>query len=142
MLSNAIKFTPSGGAICLSANVGHLDHGIFKMCEGREVKLPSTMPQDQEVGNHALMINVSDSGVGIEPSDLSRIFNPFEQVDGSSSRKFQGTGLGLSLSRKLVRLHGGDIWAESPGVGCGTTFRFIIPLEPSKLNGESHEQFN
>jgi signal transduction histidine kinase len=59
--------------------------------------------------------------------DLERIFKPFVQVDGAASRRYQGTGLGLSLTRELVELHGGTIWAESAGTGRGSTFRFLIP---------------
>jgi len=70
---------------------------------------------------------VEDTGIGLKEEDLERIFNPFEQVDTSSSRRYQGTGLGLSLCRNLVALHGGIIWAESGGEGKGTSLRFIIP---------------
>ena len=59
--------------------------------------------------------------------DLDRIFTPFEQVDNSASRKFQGTGLGLSLSKRLVELHGGRIWAESEGPGRGSRFHVLLP---------------
>ena len=56
------------------------------------------------------------------------IFELFEQLDASSSKKYQGTGLGLSLTKSLVELHGGKIWVESEGEGKGSTFRFIIPV--------------
>jgi signal transduction histidine kinase len=72
-------------------------------------------------------ISVSDTGIGIRPEDLDCIFRPFEQADNSLSRRFQGTGLGLSLTRRFVELHGGRIWAESSGEGSGSAFRFIIP---------------
>ena len=62
---------------------------------------------------------MSDSGIGIKEEDRERIFGAFEQADGSSSRKYQGTGLGLSLTRKFVELHGGKIWVESGGEGKG-----------------------
>jgi len=74
-----------------------------------------------------LKISISDSGIGIKKEDLERIFKSFEQADGSSSRHFQGTGLGLSLTRRMVELHGGKIWAESEGPGHGSTFSFMIP---------------
>ena len=73
-------------------------------------------------------LSVSDTGIGIRREDQERIFNPFEQADGSSSRSYQGTGLGLSLTKNLVELHGGKISVESEGEGRGSTFRFIIPV--------------
>jgi signal transduction histidine kinase len=60
--------------------------------------------------------------------NLTKIFQPFEQVENSSSRQFQGTGLGLSLAKSLVELHGGEIWAESDGEGLGSMFRFSLPV--------------
>lgn len=69
-----------------------------------------------------------NSSIGIREEDMDRIFNPFEQVDGSSSKKFQGTGLGLSLSRRFVELHGGRLWAKSDGEGRGSTFHIEFPL--------------
>jgi signal transduction histidine kinase len=85
------------------------------------------------------MISVTDSGIGLERKDLDRIFEPFEQADGSSSRKYQGTGLGLSLTKKLVQLHGGSIWAESEGKGCGSTFHFVLPSEGMHTQEEAQE---
>jgi hypothetical protein len=76
----------------------------------------------------ALKVSVADTGIGLKPEDLTRIFSPFEQVDNSASRQFQGTGLGLSLTRNLVELHGGQIWAESEGPDHGSAFHFVIPL--------------
>jgi signal transduction histidine kinase len=76
-----------------------------------------------------LSVWVADTGIGLEPQDMKRIFDPFEQVEGSASRKFQGTGLGLAITRKMIELHAGAIWAESAGIGKGSTFRFAIPLQ-------------
>jgi signal transduction histidine kinase len=73
-------------------------------------------------------ISVSDTGIGLNPEDLECIFDRFEQVDGSSERRYQGTGLGLSLAKSLVEIHGGRIWAQSDGEGKGSTFRFVIPV--------------
>jgi len=64
----------------------------------------------------------------LEQEDLYRIFNPFDQVEHSASRRYQGTGLDLSLTRGLVELHGARIWAESEGEGKGSTLRFVIPI--------------
>jgi signal transduction histidine kinase len=102
LLSNAVKFTPDRGRV---------------QCEARL--------SDE---NRDIEISVTDTGIGIQPDDLKRIFDPFEQVDGSSSRRFEGTGLGLSLTKKLVELHGGRIWAESAGEGKGSRFKFTLPV--------------
>lgn len=67
------------------------------------------------------------NSIGLDSRDLDRIFSPFEQVEHSKNRKYQGTGLGHSLTKNLVELHGGVIWAESNGAGKGSTFRFVIP---------------
>jgi len=64
----------------------------------------------------------------VEQDDLERIFNPFEQADNSDTRAFEGTGLGLSLTRKLLELHGGAIWAESAGRGKGSAFHAVVPV--------------
>ena len=73
-------------------------------------------------------ISVVDTGIGIKPEYLESIFNPFEQVEHSASRRFQGTGLGLPLARSFVNLHGGRIWVESEGEGTGSVFNFLIPV--------------
>ena len=76
-----------------------------------------------------LEVSVQDTGIGIAPEDLERIFNTFEQVESSAARQFDGTGLGLALSRRLVELHGGRIRAESDGTGRGSRFVFTLPVE-------------
>ncbi len=104
LLGNAFKFTADGGTIALR---GQLD-GSFGEGEG-------------------LHVSVEDSGIGIKPEDLERLFQPFEQLEPSLTKNYEGTGLGLALSRNIVEQHGGRIWAESvPGEG--STFHFVIPL--------------
>ena len=110
LMSNAVKFTPEGGKVSVTA----------QPCNSSGVK-----------------IGVSDTGIGICPEDLERIFNPFEQVEVSKSRKYQGTGLGLSLTKRLVELHGGKIWVESEGEGKGATFNFTIPMTPKEQYTDS-----
>ena len=66
----------------------------------------------------------------MEEKDLTRIFLPFEQVENSTSRRYQGTGLGLSLTKKIVELHGGRIWDQSEGEGKGAMESFILPVAP------------
>ena len=118
LLSNSVKFTPEGGSICLSA-------------KSRDDELDSeiNMPNISEPFNTCefLEISVKDSGIGLKAEDKERIFKPFEQADKARNRKYQGTGLGLSLTKKLVELHRGRIWVESQGEGNGSDFHFIIP---------------
>ena len=127
LLSNAVKFTPEGGSVNLSACHLSSDNGHWLRNDGGIVTLPMTNDQSPTTHRNVVLISVTDTGIGIKQEDLKRIFNPFEQVDTSSSRKYQGTGLGLSLSRNLVELHGGTIWVGSKGEDKGTTFSFIIP---------------
>jgi signal transduction histidine kinase len=75
-----------------------------------------------------VQISIKDSGIGLKKENLTKIFQPFEQVENSSSRQFQGTGLGLSLAKSLVELNGGKIWAESDGEGLGSVFIFSLPV--------------
>jgi signal transduction histidine kinase len=105
LLSNAVKFTPDGGSIFVRVA---LENGASP-------------------GYSGLRFSLIDTGVGLKTQDLERIFEPFEQADNSASRKFQGTGLGLALTKKMVELHGGRVWAESEGEGKGSTFHFVIP---------------
>jgi PAS domain S-box-containing protein len=100
LLSNAVKFTPEGGRISLTA----------ALTDG------------------AVEISVSDTGIGIAPEDQEAIFEEFRQVGGDDARKREGTGLGLTLSKKFVEMHGGKIWVKSQ-VGKGSTFYFTLPLK-------------
>jgi signal transduction histidine kinase/ActR/RegA family two-component response regulator len=100
LLSNAIKFTPIGGQI--------------------EVTLIQLDNQAQ--------IQVKDTGKGILADFLPDVFTHFSQEDGTTTRKFGGLGLGLAISRQIVDLHGGRIWAESPGENQGATFTVELPL--------------
>ncbi|HBX23235.1 MAG TPA: hypothetical protein DEF34_06360 [Desulfotomaculum sp.] len=101
LLANAVKFTESGGEVLLSAVI--------------------------EKSN--VTVSVTDNGIGINESDMNKLFKEFSQVDGSLSRRHEGTGLGLALSGKLVEMHGGVIGVESKS-GQGSKFYFNIPLHP------------
>ena len=107
LLDNAIKFTASGG-----------------------VTLKAALQDGQ------LHVRVSDSGIGIPPDRLDAIFDPFIQADASMTRRFGGTGLGTTISRQLVALMGGRIWAESPPGG-GATFHVLLPLRPARRAPQS-----
>ncbi len=117
LLSNAVKFTPSGGEV-------HLEGQIQESAEIEE------HIQDPRANREWLCISVVDTGIGLDQQSLTRLFRPFEQVQGSANRRFQGTGLGLALSSRMIKLHSGAIWAESGGAGRGSTFTFAIPITP------------
>lgn len=117
LLSNAVKFTPDGGRIELTAET----------CPSEVAPIS---PDSRDSGGN-IQICVSDTGMGLKPEDLERIFLPFEQVQSAKSKSIQGTGLGLSLTRQLVELHGGRIWAESEGIGKGAAFTFVLPINPA-----------
>ena len=133
LLSNAVKFTLDGGTVDVSAKMINATD-VFK--NKRAISENNKITEDKAEASpngdlfHArfVEISVSDTGIGIAPEDQDKIFDAFVQVDSSASRRYQGTGLGLSLTKKLVELHGGKIWVESEGEGKGTTFRFAIPI--------------
>jgi signal transduction histidine kinase len=114
LLSNALKFTPDKGAVSVVA----------------EMLEPDERPEQTIAGTNGryLKVSVSDTGIGINPDNLSRIFGEFEQIENSLARNYPGTGLGLSLTKKLIEMHKGKVWAESQGEGKGSTFHFMIPL--------------
>jgi signal transduction histidine kinase len=101
LLSNAVKFTPEGGRIGIKA----------RQADG------------------SVEISVSDTGIGIAPEDQPKIFEEFRQVGSDYAHKTEGTGLGLTLAKKFVELHGGKIWVTSE-VGKGSTFSFTLPENP------------
>jgi len=80
-----------------------------------------------QASNGSVAIAVSDTGIGIPPDKLDVIFEEFEQADASSTRIYGGTGLGLAIARRLARLMGGDVTAESV-LGSGSTFRLTLPV--------------
>jgi len=101
LLSNAIKFTPEGGHVTVTARL---------------------------VEDAFAEIAVTDSGIGIKAEDILKLFQEFVQIDSFLGKQHEGTGLGLALTKRLVELHGGKIWAESLGPGQGTTFTLTLPI--------------
>ena len=101
LLKNAIKFSPAGATVTLS----------------------SVNPDPQSI-----RFTVRDHGIGFRADDLPRLFQPFEQGDAAITRQFGGLGLGLALVQRLVALHGGDVYADSDGPGCGAAFVVTLPL--------------
>ena len=88
-----------------------------------------------EVEQEWVVISVSDQGEGIPPEYLDKVFERFFQVDGASTRRVGGSGLGLSIARGIVEAHNGKIWVEST-VGQGSTFRFTLPLATESVEEE------
>jgi PAS domain S-box-containing protein len=127
LLSNAVKFTPDRGIVTLSAC--RLFSRKHRWIAGDGWVAPN--PLAPTIDGEWVGISIQDTGIGLKAEDLERIFAPFEQADNSASRQYQGTGLGLALTRKLVELHGGKIWAESQGLGKGSVFRFWLPVSQS-----------
>ena len=110
LLSNAVKFTREGGRVGLTA----------------------TAAED------VITIAVSDTGIGITPADQEAIFEEFRQVGHDDARKQEGTGLGLTLAKKFVELHGGRIGVQSQ-VGQGSTFTFTLPVQPQRRGSSDQE---
>jgi signal transduction histidine kinase len=113
LLSNAIKFTPQGGRVQV----------------------------DLQRINSYVEITVSDTGIGIKPEFMPHIFDCFRQADSSSTRSHGGLGLGLSIVRHLVELHGGTIYVESAGEGKGAKFTLMLPLINVKLGQTNKTTF-
>jgi signal transduction histidine kinase len=114
LVSNAVKFTPEGGKVVLSVVRGPL---------ARDEDLDGS---ERPSAQHGVRIRVADSGIGIAPEQQVRIFEPFFQVDSSSTREYGGTGLGLTLVKSYVEAHGGRVWVESE-LGRGSAFTVTLP---------------
>jgi signal transduction histidine kinase len=114
LLGNAVKFTPEGGCITL------------------EVIYPITIKQRSYV-----KINVKDTGIGIAPENLQKVFEPFIQVDSALNRKHEGTGLGLALVKRIVELHQGEVTLTSE-LGVGSCFAMALPLQLFQ-SGDDHK---
>jgi signal transduction histidine kinase/CheY-like chemotaxis protein len=112
LLSNAVKFTPDGGSVRITA---------------------------RRLGGEA-RVSVSDTGIGIAEAEQERIFEAFQRGGRAARTSTEGTGLGLTLSKRIIELHGGRLWMESE-LGVGSTFSFAIPLmrEPNTRPARSHE---
>jgi GAF domain-containing protein/DNA-binding response OmpR family regulator len=121
LLSNAVKFTEKGEVV-LSVS---------------RASVPGVKSRDNltpGIGKlEALRFSVKDTGIGISESHMTRLFQSFSQADSSTTRKFGGTGLGLAISKRLAEMMGGEMHAESEGVGSGSTFTFTIKAEPAAV---------
>ncbi len=126
LLSNAVKFTPAGGAVTLS-----LRHGAEGAhdAQGTEDAQDGQGAQGAQGTDGELTIAVADTGIGIRAEDLTRVLEPFGQVDNSYTRAQAGTGLGLPLAKSMAEMHGGRLDIEST-VGIGTTVTVTLPIKP------------
>lgn len=130
LLSNAIKFTDQGEVVLSVRSEGVLEVGA----NGGNTPISS----------HRLHFTVRDTGIGIPPDRMDRLFRSFSQVDASTTRRYGGTGLGLAISKRLCELMGGEMWVEST-VGVGSTFHFTLLAQATQLAGrpelrEAHPQ--
>ncbi len=139
LLSNAVKFTQHGGTVeihlspasCRTASVENQS----KLIENKQLKA-----NNQEPMAHYAQIQVKDSGKGISQKFLPYVFDYFRQEDGTTTRKFGGLGLGLAIVRHITELHGGTVYAESPGEGLGATFTVQLPMMPIPTRSEPNDQ--
>jgi len=127
LLSNAVKFTSERGEVILRASrVPRAEVGtLSEDCLGR------SFPLAENGFEEFLKISVTDTGIGISPEGLERLFKPFSQIDSGLARKFEGTGLGLAMIKLLAELHGGTVAVES-AVGKGCCFTVWLPLRSAE----------
>jgi signal transduction histidine kinase/CheY-like chemotaxis protein len=124
LLANAIKFTPRGGNVTFDVAVSPLSADDPAIADS---VLPD-QPAPDLAAPESIVVSVTDTGAGLQPDQLERIWDRFYQVDSTSRRRTGGAGLGLAIVRSLVELHGGHVWARSAGRDKGSTFSFSLPL--------------
>lgn len=127
LLSNAVKFTEKGEVV-LTVSVEESTQ--VDRYTGKQVDKESVSPG---YGSMGLRFTVKDTGIGISESHMPRLFQSFSQADSSTTRKYGGTGLGLAISKRLAEMMGGEMHAESAGLGKGSTFTFTIRAEPAQV---------
>lgn len=126
LLENAIKYSPNGGQITVTCEVVP----CAVAAPGQVNAIPPA-PGSPQTGGAAsqMLVSVADQGEGIPKEYFDRIFEPFFQVDGTTTRKMGGSGLGLAIAKGIIEAHDGRIWVESQP-GQGSIFRFTLPIAP------------
>ncbi|MBI5075922.1 MAG: response regulator [Nitrospirae bacterium] len=123
LLDNAVKFTPAGGSVKVTARRMPGDWRSETGRDDTDIKTRIANPDTD-----LIEISVADTGIGIKPEDILKLFRPFQQLEAPYTKRYRGTGLGLLLAKKLIELHGGKIRVESE-FGKGSTFTFVIPVK-------------
>ncbi|TAN39517.1 MAG: response regulator [Nitrospirae bacterium] len=125
LLGNAVKFTPEGGSVHVAARLVDSSWVLAHCNTGLSSELSTV---NYGPGNNFVEVSVEDTGIGIKEEDIRRLFSEFTQLESPFTKRYRGAGLGLALTKQLVALHGGKIWAESE-TGKGSRFAFAIPVK-------------
>ncbi|MGI0492816.1 CBS domain-containing protein [Alkalinema pantanalense CENA528] len=134
LLTNAVKFTPEGGQVCLKVAVSQNQQWVGNVKIPQQVsqaqvsQAQTSQAQTSQAPQSLILFQVQDSGIGISPEDIVRLFQPFVQVDTSLNRQQTGTGLGLALVKQIAELHGGAVYVESQP-GQGSYFTVALPYQ-------------
>ena len=124
LLSNALKFTPEGGSVHVTARrVQRSEFKVQSETKGSELKT-----KNSELDRDYMEITVEDTGIGIKPEDMPRLFKEFTQLEAPITKQYKGTGIGLTLAKRMIELHGGRIGVNSE-FGKGSKFTFVLPVE-------------
>ncbi len=128
LLNNAVKFTPDGGFITLEVSGNHPPSLGNQASSNQPSAIISTKPELAE--SSYLYFSVIDTGIGISPANITKLFQPFIQIDSALNRQYQGTGLGLALVKRIVEMHGGIVMLTSE-IGVGSCFTIALPYKAS-----------
>jgi signal transduction histidine kinase len=132
LLSNSIKFSQPGTEITVA----------FEHKNRNEINIPEYIQSTSLDTRSFAVISIRDHGFGIDKNNLAKVFDRFYQVENANNRKIQGTGLGLTIVKNIVEFHSGLIWAESDGIGKGSTFMILLPAENADSTVHQEQPLN